>query len=130
MTADLVAFLRARLDEDEHVARSVEDRGAPWDGQWVADGDDAARTFNGHVLFYGHNGPLKAGLVEHVTRHDPARVVREVEAKRRLLYQFEHRGNSVRAVVTPPTGGVWDDLLRLLALSYADHPDYRQEWRP
>ena len=23
-----------------------------------------------------------------------------------------------------------DDLMRILALPYADHPDYRQEWRP
>ncbi|MGW9031671.1 DUF6221 family protein [Streptomyces sp. NPDC055722] len=30
----------------------------------------------------------------------------------------------------PPTGGVWDDLLRMLALPYADRPGYRDEWRP
>jgi hypothetical protein len=57
-------------------------------------------------------------------------MLREVEAGRLLLRQFELRGNSVRATVKPPTGGVWDDLLRILALPYADHPGYRPEWTP
>ncbi len=105
---DLTAFLRARLDEDERVARAAVD----FDygvRDWADDGD-----------------PVNA----HIARHDPARVLREVEAKRRLLEQFRLRGDSVRAVVRPVTGGVWDDLLRLLALPYDGHPDYREEWRP
>ncbi|MFE4829970.1 DUF6221 family protein [Streptomyces sp. NPDC056672] len=43
----------------------------------------------------------------HVALHDPARVLREVEAKRRLLS---------RHVLSPATGD--------LASPYADHPDY------
>lgn len=30
----------------------------------------------------------------------------------------------------PRTLTLADDILRNLALPYADHPDYRQEWRP
>jgi hypothetical protein len=73
---------------------------------------------------------MDSSAAGHIARWDPARVLREVEAKRRLLQQFELRGNSVRATVVPATGGVWDDLLRLLALPYADRPGYRQEWAP
>lgn len=117
---DLVRFLTACLDEDERIARAVEDRSAPWDGQWVADGDNAVRTFNGHVLFYGHGGPLKPGLVEHVARHDPARVLREIDAKRRILNTLHEEGGD----------RMFADIFRLLALPYADHPDYREEWAP
>lgn len=66
----------------------------------------------------------------HARMHDPVQVLREVEAKRRLLLQFELRGNSVRRTVQPSTGGVWDDLLRMLAMPYAGWPGYREEWRP
>lgn len=128
---DLVAFLRARLAEDEAVARAVEDRSAPWDGQWVADGPDALRTRNGHVLAYGHRTtdgrdlpiPLKPKLAAHWARHDPARVLREVEAKRRIVERYawlrEHGDTG---------GAAW--VLPLLAAAYADHPDYRPEWAP
>lgn len=137
MTDALVQFLRDRLDEDEQVARAVEDRSAPWDGQWVADGDDAARTFNGHVLFYGHNGPLKPGLVDHVVRHDPARVLAEVEAKRRVLDTIVPRMNEMDDQIDGEWGlGNGPDeyestaLLRLLALPYADHEAYSEDWKP
>lgn len=142
MSNDLIAFIRARLDEDEQTARAVEDGSAPWDGQWVADGSDALRTLNGHVLAYGHRTtdgrdlpvPLKPGLVDHIARHDPERVQAEVDAKRRIL--IEHQPMMPRWCSTCDVPG---DLrgrehgcttVRLLALPYADHPDYRKEWRP
>jgi len=46
---------------------------------------------------------------------DPARVLAECEAKRLLI---ERVGN-------PHWAG-----FNILALPYADHPDYRQEWKP
>jgi hypothetical protein len=136
VTAELVAFLRARLDEDEQTARAVEDRSAPWDGRWVADGPDAARTFNGHVLFYGHSGPLKPGLVDHVVRHDPARVLAEVEAKRgvlRLVTKAQEDAEFPDHLVRRParvTLLALEPVLQHLALAHADHADYREKWRP
>jgi hypothetical protein len=56
------------------------------------------------------------------------RLLADVEAKRRIVEQardyipeLEHGDN-----------GEWafDLVLRLLAVPYADHPDYREEWRP
>ncbi|MFJ2675099.1 DUF6221 family protein [Streptomyces sp. NPDC087525] len=147
---DLVAFLRDQLDEDEQIARTVEDRSAPWDGQWVADGDSAVRTHNGHVLFYGHGGPLKPGLAEHVVRHDPARVLRETGAKRQIVEDYattarlrDEAAARIKAAGDSPGAedlDVWDRAqreagilegpVRLLATVYADHPGYREEWRP
>ena len=122
---DLIAWLRAQLDEDERVAQ--EQPPFPWravgDEVWASDNYPVADAF-----------ALSSNQTRHVAAfialHDPARVLREVESKRLLLNQFELRGNSVRATVVPSTGGVWDDLLRLLALPFADRPGYREEWRP
>lgn len=147
-TDALIAFLRARLDEDEAAAHAA--TAGPWwynpGKQWL--GPEAFERYDlakgEEFVGYGGpspfvdavaatgpaNNPQSMADAAHIARHDPARVLREVEAKRRLLYQFEHRGNSVRATVTPSTGGVWDDLLRMLAAVYADHDDYRQEWTP
>jgi hypothetical protein len=122
---DLVQWLRAQLDEDERIARAVEDRSAPWDGQWVADGDNAARTFNGHVLFYGHSGPLKPGLVAHVVEHDPARVLREIDAKRKRLAALAEA-----IAAGHDSYDLASELLPLEALPYADRPGYRDDWRP
>ena len=76
--------------------------------------------------------PLAAEIMKSraTTRPFGNRLLADIEAKRMLLLQFELRGNSVRATVQPSTGGVWDDLLRILALPYADRDGYREEWRP
>lgn len=111
MSDDLVAFLRDQLDEDERIARAA---------------NTSPEMVTGIPRSYA-----EAPVVLHIARFaDPARVLREIDAKRRLLYQFEQRGNSVRATAGLWDGGVWDDMLRLLALPYADRPGYRKEWRP
>ncbi|WP_328678224.1 DUF6221 family protein [Streptomyces sp. NBC_00322] len=81
---------------------------------------------------------LHPTIAQHVALHDPARVLRDVEAKRRVL---------ARHTLGPPIGDPelpWDnrsdchydgedwpcpDILDV-ALPYASHPDYREQWRP
>ncbi|GLY87512.1 DUF6221 family protein [Actinoallomurus iriomotensis] len=61
---------------------------------------------------------------DHIARHDPARVTSEIEAKRRILELFDaSRGGREQG-----RPGWAEDVLRLLALPYAEHPDYRAEW--
>ncbi|MEU8623293.1 DUF6221 family protein [Streptomyces sp. NPDC048669] len=73
----------------------------------------------------------------------PARVLREVEANRQMLAEHEPgtppgRPNMNRHCLSCTTAQAWDETagesncrtLRLLALPYADHPDYQQEWTP
>lgn len=137
----LLEFLEARLAEDEAIARAVEDRSAPWDGQWKSDGPDALRTYNDWVLFHGNGRPLAPGLVDHVARHDPVRVLAEVEAKRDLIdlvlgyeagidgeFGCCHKADAIAEGECPEN--LVDDIegLRMLAAPYAGHVDYLPEW--
>lgn len=140
---DLAHWLGKQLDEDERIARAVEDRSAPWDGQWMADGNSAVRTANGHVLFYRHGpAPLKPGLADHVAEWDPARVLREIEAKRRMLdevlkYEAKidgewgccHDPDEIAAGQCAETQPQDVTALRLLALPFADRPGFQESWR-
>lgn len=139
---DLVAFLRARLDEDEAVARAAFP--APWtrrDKIAGVHGDDATpqRPFGSTVADCrrvppGHGwGDANAN---HITRHDPGRVFAEVEAKRGVIARFEtaflDAASSDHLLRSPARAQLHEliPVLCLLALPHADHPDYREEWRP
>lgn len=57
----------------------------------------------------------------HITRHDPARVLRGVEAKRRIV---ELCTTNVEYEAEP----LADNVLRQVATEWSTHPDYRQKW--
>ena len=128
---DLHGWITQQIDRVEEIARAVEDHSAPWDGQWVADGNDAARTYNRHVLFYGHNYPLKPGLVAHVVEHDPANVLRRCAADRKILtrHTLDPDATWYEAAMCKGCGGYGDqefaytenlnDCPELLDLGYA-----------
>lgn len=196
MTDALVAFLKARLNDDAQVARRAGEsfRQIGETGVIVAtEGDRSEECASANW----------AGVAEHIVRQDPARALREVEAKRGLLTLFtpsdvaagqpRETDQELHARGAHPeweyrtTEGPrkqWDDqetpprnengepdpswepnvdmgrdgwdrfdyteeaywrrrlppgqertfapplALRLLALPYADHPDYRDEWAP
>ncbi|MFH8627739.1 DUF6221 family protein [Streptomyces vietnamensis] len=118
---DLIAFLRARLDEDARAARRAGDsfRQIGETGVIVAtEGDRAEECASVNW----------AGIAEHIVRHDPARVLAEVDAKRRMLEQFGSiaKGDFIDAGEQV----VAQAALELLALPFADHPDYQDTWRP
>jgi hypothetical protein len=89
----LVEFLRARLDEDAEVARNA--TGGPWyadhpEPKHWGDDPESALIVSGKVLCILDNqygGPLN---VDHIVRHDPSRVLAQVEAKRKILNAYEH----------------------------------------
>jgi hypothetical protein len=129
---DLVRWLGEQLDEDERIARALVDdkrpgRADPW--EFCDDGSirDTSRHGSLRVKF------TWAPEAEHIIRHDPARVLREIDAKRKLM----ERMATTLAVAEGDTEvdhyGALDDAetaLCLLALPYADRPGYREEWRP
>lgn len=133
---DLVQFLRARLDEDEQAALSWPEGSRQW------------QTVGGRKLSYRNGSSEMVTAIdvsnasslwneqiyvkydlddapEHIARHDPARVLAEVEAKRRrleLLADAIQRGHDDSDIAS--------ELLPLEALPYDRHPDYRDTWRP
>lgn len=107
MNEDLVRFLTARLDEEADLARRC---GGDACGRWSAQGYT--------VDFCQSELPgFHPTIAQHVATHDPARVLRETAAKRRIL---------ARHARDP-----WpNDDLRDLASPYTDHPDFPARTRP
>lgn len=134
MTADLVEFLRARLDEDEQVARDAardaaeSDNARFWLERWdVHPSGDEWATYT------------IRGIGEHIARHAPRRVLAEVAAKRQIVERyeeharldretFEAEGQHARSL-SSLRAAYWD-ACRSLAAVWSDHPDYREEWKP
>lgn len=147
MAVDLVTFLRARFDEDEALARAATP--GPWVGRDLENAVDPTITGDGvdewgeptYVAQTAYDGlsdttTNSVADARHIIRHDPARVLAEVAAKRAII--------GLHAVVEP---GEWRTVaacaqcgdartyesymvewpcptLRALAQVYADHPDY------
>jgi hypothetical protein len=132
MTDDLVAFLRARLDEDEQTAQAV----PGWANGWrrntypeVVPQCDEIRTAEGALIVEIRDDT--AG--EHIARWDPARVLAEVEAKRRIVDAFEAVDGDRARLHNAALHLQWNVLrtvVQTLALPHAGHPDYREAWKP
>lgn len=137
---ELHEFLAARLDEDEQAARQASPGPWQWEGDFAERGDDEVTLVasNDENVLWAH-GVHTDGYIrvreqdaEHIARHDPARVLREVEAKRALVDlwddepAWEMSGYEEHAGFSAGLGRA----LRLLAVVYADHPDYDPSWRP
>ncbi|MGY1620276.1 DUF6221 family protein [Geodermatophilus sp. SYSU D00691] len=121
---NLDEFLLARIAEDKRVAA-----------------DAAAATGHAH-WGTGDAGTLQRDATEHLLHHDPARTLAECAAKRRLVMVCRDSQPDFRFLGARPDGMADFPLtpadqhqlaaltLALLALPYADHHDYRPEWRP
>lgn len=116
---ELTDFINQRLDEDEALARDVEQRVAS--GRWYedAEGSSASAYFDRDYSQGGYT----------ITA---ARALAEVEAKRRIVAEWvrEEGANFGDEFLNGVCTGL-ERAVRLLALPYATHPDYREEeWRP
>lgn len=136
---DVVTFLYARLDEDEQMALRAQP--GPWSDTTEEVGFDyldyiveAGREYDDASVSrgdrYGHCN------AQHIARHDPARVLREVEAKRQIVGWWAETGDwNDRGRIQDPQSGEWCRLpilppvLEALAQGYADHPDFSPDWR-
>ncbi|MEV0352785.1 DUF6221 family protein [Nonomuraea sp. NPDC050680] len=120
---ELIAFLRARLHEDERGALAASR------GPWSSDGDEGE---GGNTVAASSSGQSRA-IAAHLARYAPVRVLHEIEAKRRILDELAgfvaeaeflpvDEGNATKAMAV--------GVVRLLALPYADHAAYQEKWRP
>jgi hypothetical protein len=160
---DLVEFLRERLAEDEQIAQTPSGGGYEPD-IWEIQPSRSGRWSNIVSKSKLIGEPVEAAMEEddqpvaivqsgrwedrHIARHDPARVLAEVAAKRRIVHAHDRihgctglTGSGDWSAVDGEPWEFWEDhqtgdtggicyTLRLLALPYAEHPDYNPEWRP
>lgn len=142
----LTEFLLARIAEDEAAARDllrdletqivesgfrVDERGP------VTPTRQLAAEMWAH--YRGQTRWRNVARGQHIARlSDPARVLAECEAKRRIVEFAEEatcldaqvdneRRLGARDMQTEPYLG--NSILAALALPYADHMDFREEWR-
>lgn len=111
---DLVRWLGAQLDEDERILREA---------------NTSPEMVTGIPRSYAA-APVALLITEFA---DPARVLREIDSKRRMLAIH-------RPYVPEPDQAClgcadaimfkWCPIVRLLALPYTDRPGYRAEWAP
>jgi hypothetical protein len=148
---DLVQWLGAQLDEDERIARAA--TLGPWVQSGIGD--------YGWTVDFGRPGAgvetanTEQGLADadFIAAHNPARVLREIDAKRRMLDRFTQADaertyirERYRAAVLEGDDDrarshqreLHEATLRLqihravagdLASAYAGRPGYREEWR-
>ncbi|MGW4757738.1 DUF6221 family protein [Streptomyces chartreusis] len=127
---ELVEWLSEQLDEDKRMAQAAtwceeagawhaapspfgaRDKGQRW---YVEDAMD-----DGVVSHVDPRASDDQGAARHIAEWDPARVLREIDAKRRILATLREEGGD----------RMFADIFQLLALPYADRPGYREQWRP
>jgi hypothetical protein len=110
---ELARWLRDQLDEDERIVREA---------------NTSPEMVTGIPRSYA-----QAPVALHIARFaDPARVLREIDAKRRIVNLHARTHHQCVAEDGPTQWHAKDPCatLRLLALPYVDRPGYREEWRP
>lgn len=127
----ITEFLLARIAEDEAVAREAD--GRAW---WIADGDEWGSNVHDEATGKVVADQISDRHAAHIVRHDPARVLAECEAKRRVIeyswgdrLSIEGEWGSGRSREEMDAKDDVPDVVRALAAIYAEHPDYREEWR-
>jgi hypothetical protein len=120
---DLVQWLGDRLAEDEELARAAaEEYGAAWTADEAMEGVSSDK---GADVVAEPNSPFA-----FIAAHDPARVLREIEAKRDLL-RLAERAHDYHETFMNGFASALEGTLRLFALAYADRPGYKaEEWAP
>jgi len=138
MASDLIAFLTARLDEEEREAKYALERLSECAGIQVSDPDDDGDIGRCDLLCLDEFGYLELDKTGHMVaysfhalRHNPARALREIEARRSIIKVHDLAEHYCPLPVvpgrhgqlwTPEEGPCW--TLHLLAVAYSDHPDY------
>jgi hypothetical protein len=155
---DFVEWLLACIAEDEVAAREAADVTMP---EWHVRVEDAyemqlVHDSRGKAVVFWEQGSLEDGLLlaAHIARHDPARVLAECAAKRRIVELHRHEAKGPGPVLHDGardlnegvfgcvicscvdddpgwhfTGG-WCQTVRLLGLPYTGRDGYDERWRP
>lgn len=147
---ELIAFVRAQLDEDERVARAAS--AGPWRYDPTQHHREPGTVRFSEGVFTGPAGrdaiciattgetddPQSMVDAEHIARWDSARVLAEVEAKRRVLDEYAEADHLQQVGWENDEPSKYEYMAReealgkvvkLLAQAYAGRPGWREEWR-
>jgi len=132
---ELVQWLRAQLDEDtaRAVAAADELDGPELGAEWQYDGRYVVTVRERTMVAVGSQDFMEPKVGEHIAARDPARVLREIDAKRQILAIHRPYVSEPGQACLGCAGGIEFEscpIVRLLALPYSDRPRYREEWRP
>lgn len=124
LTVKLIEFLRARLDEDEQVARAGAGN-ALWHRWEVRESSKRLPAVYVEGRIYVVADEMSDGTAAHIAHWDPARVLAEIAAKRLILDEYE-------AWVSKGDGEHYyarglRNALMMLTEAYQDHPDWTRE---
>lgn len=139
---DLIDFLLARLDEDEQRAREAASANPGSAAtQWSAEKVDY-QDWRGWRKVWAVRPARVEGIdlaicksdilpkvATHIARHDPARVLRDVEANRQIVDECaKYLGGEDNELMWHAARLARRTLL-YLAQRHADHDCYQEEWR-
>ncbi len=141
----LVAFVLARIGEDEEMARAAQHDDAVVPGSWtpesygVEDGRPCYHVAEDRQGHYWTVGVLYEPIAEHVARQSPRATLARCAALRELVgrhERFVEYGEVMcRSCAYPSettgdlTGGDWPcDVIRGVAAIWSWHPEYQAGW--
>lgn len=121
----LTEFLNDCLDRDEAYARNAF---RPHGDEGPKNGPEWREIWSGTVECGPggeHIATFDSQLSRHIERHDPARVLREVAAKRSIIEEHSgtHSCGADHATDDDPC-----NTLKFMAAIHEGHPGYRKEW--
>jgi hypothetical protein len=116
---NLIGWLRDQLDDDEQTARAAKC------------GESDVFDDTGIIVMHAATGTrsvtLTSAVASHIARHDPDRTLAKIDANRNIV---ELCHSSLVAFNDDGEKELARDVLRRLALPYADHPGYQAAWWP
>ncbi|OZE35619.1 MULTISPECIES: DUF6221 family protein [unclassified Rhodococcus (in: high G+C Gram-positive bacteria)] len=125
-------FIIRRLDEDEAEARkatpgpwALVDRGHSLTVRGGPHEEIAVCAFDQDQFPASSEWISDEPDVQHIARHDPARVLRDVAAKRKAVECLQQIANGC---TEPGWDGIAEEALWHLASVYSNHPDYQENW--
>lgn len=129
---DLVEWLLAQLDEDGRIARAATP--GPWTQSGIGEygwGVSFSRPGAGVEAEDSEQGRADA---EHIAAHDPARVLREIEAKRGVVARYEFARHEAAALdigeeerkTRIASAAAFQSCVLLIAGTFEDRPGYAE----
>jgi len=129
---DLVQWFGEQLDTDAARATAAAEEDGP---DWRYDGHAVITRREGDLVAVGSQDFLESERGDHIAAHDPARVLRDIEADRKLLALFVEVGaREVDLDDAVEYAHGWVNAIgmavHLRASAFSDRPGYREAWRP